>query len=97
MSRSEICRYEYTDTGGVHQRAVRACVSHTVCVSQAEAGQRLLDQVRQLERQREEDQVDRASVINTLTKRLEESQQQCAKLLHTGMWYPACFCLCLLL
>ncbi|XP_048013741.1 centrosomal protein of 152 kDa isoform X2 [Megalobrama amblycephala] len=51
---------------------------------QAEAGQRLLDQVRQLERQREEDQVDRALVINTLTQRLEESQQQCAKLLHTG-------------
>ncbi|KAK7117828.1 hypothetical protein R3I94_023148 [Phoxinus phoxinus] len=51
---------------------------------QAEASQRLLDQVRQLERQREEDQVDRASVINTLTQRLEESQQQCAKLLHTG-------------
>nr|XP_009296420.1 centrosomal protein of 152 kDa isoform X2 [Danio rerio] len=51
---------------------------------QAEAGQRLLDQVRQLERQREEDQMDRASVINTLTHRLEESQQQCAKLLHTG-------------
>ncbi|XP_077067282.1 centrosomal protein of 152 kDa isoform X2 [Siphateles boraxobius] len=51
---------------------------------QAEARQRLLDQVRQLERQREEDQVDRASVINTLTQRLEESQQQCAKLLHTG-------------
>uniref|UniRef100_A0A673I276 Centrosomal protein of 152 kDa-like n=1 Tax=Sinocyclocheilus rhinocerous TaxID=307959 RepID=A0A673I276_9TELE len=51
---------------------------------QVEAGQRLLDQVRLLERQREEDQVDRASVINTLTQRLEESQQQCAKLLHTG-------------
>ncbi|XP_051546188.1 centrosomal protein of 152 kDa-like isoform X2 [Myxocyprinus asiaticus] len=51
---------------------------------QAQMGQRLLDQLRQLERQREEDQVDRASVINTLTQRLEESQQQCAKLLHTG-------------
>uniref|UniRef100_A0A672SLE0 Centrosomal protein 152 n=1 Tax=Sinocyclocheilus grahami TaxID=75366 RepID=A0A672SLE0_SINGR len=51
---------------------------------QAEAGQQLLDQVRLLERQREEDQVDRAAVINTLTQRLEESQQQCAKLLHTG-------------
>ncbi|XP_016307960.1 centrosomal protein of 152 kDa [Sinocyclocheilus anshuiensis] len=51
---------------------------------QVEAGQRLLDQVRLLERQREEDQVDRASVINTLTQRLEESQQQCAKLLHIG-------------
>uniref|UniRef100_A0A9J8DLT1 Centrosomal protein 152 n=2 Tax=Cyprinus carpio TaxID=7962 RepID=A0A9J8DLT1_CYPCA len=51
---------------------------------QAEAGQRLMDQVRLLERQREEDQVDRASVINTLSQRLEESQQQCAKLLHTG-------------
>lgn len=65
-----------------------------VCVYQAEAGQRLLDQVRQLERQREEDQVDRAMVINTLTQRLEESQQQCAKLLHTGMWHSTCFCLC---
>ncbi|XP_051975841.1 centrosomal protein of 152 kDa-like [Xyrauchen texanus] len=51
---------------------------------QAQMGQRLLDQLRQLERQREEDQVDRAFVINTLTQRLEESQQQCAKLLHTG-------------
>ncbi|XP_039502831.1 centrosomal protein of 152 kDa isoform X2 [Pimephales promelas] len=51
---------------------------------QAEASRRLLDQVRQLERQREEDQLNRASVINTLTQRLEESQQQCAKLLHTG-------------
>ncbi|XP_059391626.1 centrosomal protein of 152 kDa-like isoform X1 [Carassius carassius] len=51
---------------------------------QAEVGQRLLDQVRLLERQREEDQVDRAAVINTLAQRLEESQQQCAKLLHTG-------------
>ncbi|XP_043084683.1 centrosomal protein of 152 kDa [Puntigrus tetrazona] len=51
---------------------------------QAEAGRRLLDQVRLLERQREEDQVDRATVINTLTQRLEESQQQCAKLLQTG-------------
>ncbi|XP_051548227.1 centrosomal protein of 152 kDa-like isoform X3 [Myxocyprinus asiaticus] len=51
---------------------------------EAQTGQRLLDQVRQLERQREKDQVDRASVINMLTQRLEESQQQCAKLLHTG-------------
>ncbi|XP_051979024.1 centrosomal protein of 152 kDa [Xyrauchen texanus] len=51
---------------------------------EAQKGQGLLDQVRQLEHQREKDQVDRASVINTLTQRLEGSQQQCAKLLHTG-------------
>lgn len=72
----------------LQQRAVQACgftVCVCVCVCQAEAGQRLLDQVRLLERQREEDQVDRAAVINTLAQRLEESQQQCAKLLHTGM------------
>lgn len=47
--------------------------------------QRLREQVRQLERQREEEQVDRAAVINALSQRLEESQQQCAKLLQTGV------------
>ncbi|XP_046715991.1 centrosomal protein of 152 kDa isoform X2 [Silurus meridionalis] len=51
---------------------------------QVQAAQRLREQVRQLERQREEEQVDRAAVINALTQRLEESQQQCAKLLQTG-------------
>ncbi|XP_062856378.1 centrosomal protein of 152 kDa [Trichomycterus rosablanca] len=51
---------------------------------QVQAGQRLREQVKQLERQREEEQVDRAAVINALTQRLEESQQQCAKLLQTG-------------
>ncbi|XP_036432002.1 centrosomal protein of 152 kDa [Colossoma macropomum] len=51
---------------------------------QVQAAQRLREQVRQLERQREEEQVDRATVINALTQRLEESQQQCAKLLQTG-------------
>ncbi|XP_066526078.1 centrosomal protein of 152 kDa [Hoplias malabaricus] len=51
---------------------------------QVQEAQRLREQVRQLERQREEEQVDRATVINALTQRLEESQQQCAKLLQTG-------------
>ncbi|XP_031420568.1 centrosomal protein of 152 kDa isoform X2 [Clupea harengus] len=51
---------------------------------QTELGQRLREQVRQLERQREEEHVERASVINALTKRLEDSQKQCAKLLHAG-------------
>lgn len=40
--------------------------------------------MKQLERQREEEQLERARVINALTQRLEESQQQCAKLLHTS-------------
>ncbi|KAF5907494.1 centrosomal protein, partial [Clarias magur] len=51
---------------------------------QVQVAQRLREQVRQLERQREEEQVDRAALINALTQRLEESQQQCAKLLQTG-------------
>uniref|UniRef100_A0A8B9LLN1 CEP152 CEP63 binding coiled coil domain-containing protein n=1 Tax=Astyanax mexicanus TaxID=7994 RepID=A0A8B9LLN1_ASTMX len=59
--------------------------SHTQSLEeQVQAAQRLREQVRQLERQREEEQVDRATVINALTQRLEESQQQCAKLLQTG-------------
>nr|XP_046208214.1 centrosomal protein of 152 kDa isoform X2 [Oncorhynchus gorbuscha] len=51
---------------------------------QAEVVQGLRDQVRQQDRRREEEQVERAGVINTLTQRLQESQQQCAKLLQTG-------------
>ncbi|XP_042351484.1 centrosomal protein of 152 kDa isoform X2 [Plectropomus leopardus] len=51
---------------------------------QIDVGQRLREQVKQLERQREEEQVERARIVNTLTQRLEESQQQCAKLLQTS-------------
>uniref|UniRef100_A0A3B4VJJ9 Centrosomal protein 152 n=1 Tax=Seriola dumerili TaxID=41447 RepID=A0A3B4VJJ9_SERDU len=51
---------------------------------QTDVGLRLREQVKQLERQREEEQLERARVINTLTQRLEESQQQCAKLLQTS-------------
>lgn len=40
----------------------------------------------QLERQREEEQLERARVVNSLTQHLEESQQQCAKLLQTSEW-----------
>uniref|UniRef100_A0AAV2KZ34 CEP152 CEP63 binding coiled coil domain-containing protein n=1 Tax=Knipowitschia caucasica TaxID=637954 RepID=A0AAV2KZ34_KNICA len=51
---------------------------------QVDLTQRLREQVKQLERQREEEHLERARVINGLTQRLEESQQQCAKLLHTS-------------
>uniref|UniRef100_H2LKE7 Centrosomal protein 152 n=1 Tax=Oryzias latipes TaxID=8090 RepID=H2LKE7_ORYLA len=51
---------------------------------QIDAGQRLREQVKQLERQREDEQVERAGVVNSLTQRLEESQQQCARLLQTN-------------
>uniref|UniRef100_A0A8C9X0V9 Centrosomal protein 152 n=1 Tax=Sander lucioperca TaxID=283035 RepID=A0A8C9X0V9_SANLU len=51
---------------------------------QVDVGQRLREQVKQLERQREEEQLERARVVNTLSQRLEESQQQCAKLLQTS-------------
>ncbi|KAM9854796.1 centrosomal protein of 152 kDa [Aulostomus maculatus] len=50
---------------------------------QVDAAQKLREQVKQLERQKEEEQLERARVINTLTQRLEESQHQCAKLLQT--------------
>uniref|UniRef100_W5LW21 Centrosomal protein 152 n=1 Tax=Lepisosteus oculatus TaxID=7918 RepID=W5LW21_LEPOC len=46
--------------------------------------QKLQDHVKRLERQQEEDRVEKAEVINRLTKSLEESQQQCANLLQTG-------------
>ncbi|XP_034541724.1 centrosomal protein of 152 kDa isoform X3 [Notolabrus celidotus] len=51
---------------------------------QMDVGQRFREQVKQLERQREEEQLERARVVNGLTQRLEESQQQCAKLLQTS-------------
>ncbi|XP_035521754.1 centrosomal protein of 152 kDa isoform X2 [Morone saxatilis] len=51
---------------------------------QIEVSRRLGEQVKKLERQREEEQLERARVVNTLTQRLEESQQQCAKLLQTS-------------
>lgn len=54
------------------------------CCFQIDVGQRLREQVKQLERQREEEQLERARVVNTLTQRLEENQQQCAKLLQTS-------------
>ncbi|XP_028264375.1 centrosomal protein of 152 kDa isoform X2 [Parambassis ranga] len=51
---------------------------------QSDVGQRLREHVNMLERQREEEQLERARVVNVLTQRLEESQQQCAKLLQTN-------------
>ncbi|XP_063053871.1 centrosomal protein of 152 kDa [Engraulis encrasicolus] len=59
--------------------------THTQALQeQTEQGVRVREQVRQLERQREQEQVERASIISALTQRLEDSQKQCAKLLHTG-------------
>ena len=54
------------------------------CYLQSDVGQRLQEQVNQLERQREDEKLERARVINALTQRLEESQEQCAKLLLTS-------------
>ncbi|XP_061630746.1 centrosomal protein of 152 kDa isoform X1 [Phyllopteryx taeniolatus] len=51
---------------------------------QMDTSQRFREQVKQLERQREEEQLDRGRVVNALTQRLEEIQQQCAKLLETS-------------
>ncbi|CAN9499120.1 unnamed protein product [Ophioblennius macclurei] len=51
---------------------------------QVEVSQSLREHVNQLECQREEQQLERAKVVNALTQRLEESQQQCAKLLETS-------------
>lgn len=54
------------------------------CWLQSDVAQRLREQVKQLEHQREEEQLERARVVNGLALRLEESQQQCAKLLQTS-------------
>ncbi|XP_030587523.1 centrosomal protein of 152 kDa isoform X2 [Archocentrus centrarchus] len=51
---------------------------------QLDVGQKLREHVKLLERQREEEQLERARVVNALTQRLEESQQQSAKLLQTS-------------
>uniref|UniRef100_A0A3Q2ZCN0 Centrosomal protein 152 n=1 Tax=Kryptolebias marmoratus TaxID=37003 RepID=A0A3Q2ZCN0_KRYMA len=51
---------------------------------QVDVAQKLREQVKLLENQREEEQLKRSKVINALTQRLEESQQQCAKLLQTN-------------
>ncbi|KAM8892282.1 centrosomal protein of 152 kDa isoform 2-T2 [Spinachia spinachia] len=72
-----------------HENAVLTLQQKLDSTSQAlnekmDVGQRLREQVKQLERQREEEQLERARVVNTLTQRLEESQQQCAKLLETS-------------
>ncbi|KAF7224204.1 transcript variant X2 [Nothobranchius furzeri] len=51
---------------------------------QFDVGQKLREQVKLLERQREEEHLERAKVVNSLSQRLEESQHQCAKLLQTN-------------
>lgn len=62
---------------------VNSCVD-VLSFSQIEVAQRLREHVKQLEHQREEAQLERARVVNGLTHSLEESQQQCAKLLQTS-------------
>lgn len=54
------------------------------CCFQVDIAQNLREQVKQQEHRREEEQLERARVVNGLTQRLEESQQQCAKLLQTS-------------
>lgn len=54
------------------------------CYFQVDIAQNLREQVKQQEHRREEEQLERARVVNGLTQRLEESQQQCAKLLQTS-------------
>lgn len=46
--------------------------------------EKLRERVKLLEHQREEEQLERARVVNALTEHLEESQRQCGKLLHTS-------------
>ncbi|XP_060030607.1 centrosomal protein of 152 kDa isoform X7 [Erinaceus europaeus] len=45
---------------------------------------RLKDQVKQLERNQEATKLEKTEIINRLTRSLEESQKQCANLLHSG-------------
>ncbi|XP_010882014.2 centrosomal protein of 152 kDa isoform X2 [Esox lucius] len=51
---------------------------------QAVVVERLQAQLKQQERQREEEQVEKAGVVNSLTQCLEDSQRRCAGLLQTG-------------
>ncbi|XP_055517252.1 centrosomal protein of 152 kDa isoform X1 [Leucoraja erinacea] len=51
---------------------------------QKENAKRLGEQVKQLQREQEEAKVEKAEIINGLTKSLEASQQQCRDLLQTG-------------
>uniref|UniRef100_A0A8C6DLR8 Centrosomal protein 152 n=1 Tax=Moschus moschiferus TaxID=68415 RepID=A0A8C6DLR8_MOSMO len=44
----------------------------------------LKDQVKQLERNQETTRLEKTEIINRLTRSLEESQKQCANLLHSG-------------
>ncbi|XP_015234467.1 PREDICTED: centrosomal protein of 152 kDa [Cyprinodon variegatus] len=72
-----------------HQAALLALEQKLDSTSQAfndqiDVSKKLQQQVKQLERQREEEQLERARIVNSLTQRLEESQQQCAKLLQTS-------------
>nr|XP_020477594.1 centrosomal protein of 152 kDa isoform X2 [Monopterus albus] len=72
-----------------HEAALLALHQKLDATSQAlneqiDISQRLREQVKQLEHQREEEQLERARLVNALTQRLEESQQQCAKLLQTS-------------
>ena len=55
----------------------------SLCVK-TDVDEKLREHVKLLEHQREEEQLERARVVNALTQRLEESQRQCAKLLHTS-------------
>ncbi|XP_043980958.1 centrosomal protein of 152 kDa isoform X1 [Gambusia affinis] len=72
-----------------HEAALLALQQKLDSTSQAlndqiDVSQKLQQQVQQLEHQREEEHLERARIVNSLSQRLEESQQQCAKLLQTN-------------
>uniref|UniRef100_S4RMD0 Uncharacterized protein n=1 Tax=Petromyzon marinus TaxID=7757 RepID=S4RMD0_PETMA len=56
----------------------------TVIQQQEEAVQRLEGRARQAEREAEEGRLERAELVNRLTRSLEESQKQCRDLLQSG-------------
>ncbi|XP_029697568.1 centrosomal protein of 152 kDa isoform X4 [Takifugu rubripes] len=65
----------------LHQKVDSTCQGLN---EQIDVAQSLREQLQRSERQREEEQLERARVVNGLAQRLEESQQQCAKLLQTS-------------
>ncbi|XP_075714141.1 centrosomal protein of 152 kDa [Rhinoderma darwinii] len=57
---------------------------NTALMEQKELCSRLSQQVKISERNQEEIKMEKTEIINRLTRSLEESQKQCANLLHTG-------------
>ncbi|XP_075387329.1 centrosomal protein of 152 kDa isoform X5 [Tenrec ecaudatus] len=56
----------------------------TALQQQEDTCSRLQDHIKQLERNQEATKLEKTEIINRLTRSLEESQKQCAGLLHSG-------------